>query len=72
VEMAVVTNKLAYNEMELIKYNSTCPWDPCFNVFYGHKDFCAVVSMSVCACQTRVEVGAMTNEVAYKEMELIK
>ncbi len=70
--MAVVTSKLAYNEMELIKWNSTCPLGPCCPAFNGRNDFCAVVSLSVRACQTRVVVGAMTNEVAYKEMELIK
>jgi hypothetical protein len=53
--MAVVTRKLAYNEMELLKLYSTCPLGPCCPAFNGRNDFYSVVSLSVRACQSKGE-----------------
>ena len=53
--MAVVTSKLAYNEMELLNLYSTCSlgaWCPAFN---DRNDFYSVVSLSVRACQSKGE-----------------
>ncbi len=53
--MAVVTCKLAYNAIGLLKFISTCPLGPYSTTFYGCNDFYSVVRLSVHACQSKGE-----------------